>query len=302
MNKLIKGLIVSVLAASIFYIGFGGYISTKVNQEVTDLRMKQLQSQIDYLNEQQIRDNTDINIKLLQFQSNNNEKFINMFENLTILAKGSIKNFINIYKKLREPDINLLLKSSVIVQTPLGSGSGTVIKKDNGFIYILTCYHVIEEGINPPELFQTVITVSYLLKNKNDEEIAYIIHGAEIIKYDKENDIALLRIFAEDENLNIVSIAKEEPKIGDIIYSVGNPLSTNRILSKGILSGKEENFYISDNTTTFGNSGGGLFNNKGELIGIPSNVMIYIFDIPESSLGLSRNLQTIKDFLKGVDY
>lgn len=129
MNKLIKGLIVSVLAASIFYIGFGGYISTKVNQEVTDLRMKQLQSQIDYLNEQQIRDNTDINIKLLQFQSNNNEKFINMFENLTILAKGSIKNFINIYKKLREPDINLLLKSSVIVQTPLGSGSGTVIKK-----------------------------------------------------------------------------------------------------------------------------------------------------------------------------
>ena len=338
MNKLIKRLIIGALTVSLIFIGFIGYVSIKVNQEVTDLGIRIIQNQIGYLNEQQIRDNIDNSVKFLQFknkQIKTNEKNLRTFDTFRFLQENNIRIFDLIFEELKEPDIDLLLKSSVIVQTPTRNGSGTVIKKYNGFTYILTCYHVIEEkppvvieekdeereeeqkeeekkeyknpfiikeAIDPPEESQTNITVSYLLRNERSEEIGNVIYIAEIVGYDEEKDLALLKIFGEDENLNVVSIAKEEPKIGDTVYSIGNPLSTNRTLSKGILSTKEEDFYISDNTITFGNSGGGLFNNKGELIGVPSNVMAYFFGNPESSLGLSRDLSTIIDFLKGVDY
>jgi len=284
MNKLIKGLVISVLTASLIYVGFAGYVSIKVNQEITDLQITYLQNKLDYLSEEQI--NNDINdavkflefknnirLEFLQFQYNNNERFINILEilkNYKNLFEYSYQNFETIFKKLEEPNIELLLNSSVIVQTPTSNGSGTVIKKDNGFIYILTCYHVIEEkfsvieeeteeeekekgyknpfmikeAIEPPEETQTNIVVSYLIKNKNNEEIGDVEYKAELIKYDEEKDLALLRIFIEDENLNVIPIATEEPKIGDTVYSIGNPLSTNRTLSKGILSGKEEHFYI----------------------------------------------------------
>jgi S1-C subfamily serine protease len=84
-----------------------------------------------------------------------------------------------------------------------------------------------------------------------------------------------------------------------------------RTVSKGILANKIVGFYLTDSTTTFGNSGGGLYNKKGELIGIPSNVLGYaggldkegkVTFVPESSLGLSRDLPTIKAFLEGVEY
>ena len=318
MNKLIKGLVISILSIILLYGGFIGYVHIKVNQEITDLQIIYLQNRLNYLAEEQVINDNINNVEFKQLKKNTNETFRTIFDIFQISIDYNYNNFEIIYEKLRKPDIDLLLESSVLIQTPTSSGSGTVIKKDNGFTYILTCYHVIEEkpiiikeeteltiikeAIDPPEETQTNITVSYLLRNENYEEIGNVRYIAEIVSYDEEKDLALLRIFTKDENLNIVSIAKEEPKIGDTVYSIGNPLSINRTLSKGILSTKEKDFYISDNTITFGNSGGGLFNNKGELIGVPSNVMVYIFQIPESSLGLSRDLNTIKDFLEGVDY
>ena len=221
---------------------------------------------------------------------------------------------INEVKKkiIVEVDKNLILNGSVFIQNMTGSGSGTIIKKTEDSMYILTCYHVIESNWQlQKQGFKMAPTVGYSKSDKFDKVSGLVIYGAEIIKVDEEKDLALLKISINDKDLNEIKIAEINPEKGDVIYSIGHPLGLMRALSKGILTAKIEGFYVSDNTITFGNSGGGLFNIKGELIGVPSQVMGYgvgkdengeQYFVPESGLGQSINLIIVKEFLKEVEY
>jgi S1-C subfamily serine protease len=217
--------------------------------------------------------------------------------------------------KIEQPDLIKLLNSDVSVSTFFGEGAGTIIKKTENRMYILTCYHVIAEidKINKAGM-KVGVTIAYSKKDERNSIAGTIAYGAQIVKTDEEHDLALLKIFVVDNNLMVVNLAAQEPQKGDTVYSIGSPLGIWRTISKGIISNKQDGYYISDNTTTYGNSGGGLYNSKGELIGVPSNVMGYSVAkkkpepipepkfVPESSLGLSIDLPTIKDFLEGTDY
>jgi len=246
----------------------------------------------------------DNELELLRkiYEQQNNAEFtdnqlLEKLENLSFILKEIEKS---------EVSISTLLNSNVFVRGIFGGGAGTIIKKTENEMYILTCYHVVEEiidlqskGINIP------ITIGYSEIDRKNIIAGLIIYTAEIIKTNKEKDLALLKTSLVDNKLIAVDIAKEEPQKGDIVYSVGSPLGLLRTISKGILSNKQNGFYFSDNTITFGNSGGGLYNEKGELIGVPAQVFAYgneEVSIPESSLGKSIDLQTIKGFLEGVDY
>jgi S1-C subfamily serine protease len=207
---------------------------------------------------------------------------------------------------VEQPTINLrhILRGSVIVFGLRGLGSGTVINVNQGETYILTCAHVIadvvEANLTEKSKVAYIPFVGYIQDDEKGYQIVDVRYGADIVKYDAVNDMALLKIYFIDSNFDVIGIANEAPKQGDTVYSVGNSMGVLRTLSKGILSNHKEGFYFSDNTTTFGNSGGGLYNENGELIGIPSNVMGYsFFGIPESSLGLSIDLYRIKEFLRG---
>ena len=231
------------------------------------------------------------------------------FKNDLILSTGLqdlVRNSIN------EVDYNKIIKGDVVVESLFGIGAGTVIKKTDKEMYILTCYHVVAEIIEANEAGMKInATIGYTLGETGDIENlkSFISYSAEVIKSDEENDLALLKVNYSDPNLNEIKLSENEPQKGDVVYSVGSPLGLLRTVSKGILANKIEGFYLSENVTTFGNSGGGLYNKDGELIGVPSNVMGYKGGldkdgkdtfIPESSLGLSRDLKTIKNFLEGV--
>lgn len=228
----------------------------------------------------------------------------------TMEIKGnSLVEIINLMEQqIKEPDLEYLLSGVVAVFGLESQGSGVVIKKTNNKMYILTCNHVIDDimEFNKKSFVNLGAIVGYIKFDKNYKEVGNILYGAEIIKTDKENDLALLRVDIIDEYLNDINIAEKEPEKGDVVYSVGNPFGLFRTVSKGILSNKIDRGYLSDNTETFGNSGGGLFNKKGELIGITYQVFTYgmsdIMPIAESSLGCSVRLDIIKEFLKGVEY
>ena len=264
-----------------------------------------LESEITFLNynyNQLINNETEL-LKQLQEQSNDSKAG----DKLIYYEVDKLAQEIDDLKKNQEPDLIKLLNSDVSVSTFFGEGAGTVIAKTENRMYILTCYHVVEDIVKFNEMGLPMgATVGYSKTDELNTVVGMIVYGAKIIKSNKDKDLALLEVRIVDNELEARPIAENEPQKGDTVYSIGSPLGLLRTISKGILSNKEDGFYISDNTTTFGNSGGGLFNIKGELIGVPSNVTGYsagtdkngdeIF-VPESGLGLSRDLSTVRSFL-----
>lgn len=235
----------------------------------------------------------------------------NFAEAVNTYADINDKRIDTLILKTKDVDKDLIINGSVFVQSMIGSGSGTIIKKTEDSMYILTCYHVIAPNYEAQKKgFKIGVTIGYSKEDKTDKTDGLTVYGAEIIKADKENDLALLKTSITDKDLNEIKIAEISPEKGDIVYSVGHPLGLMRAISKGILTAKVEGYLISDTTMTYGNSGGGLFNIRGELIGVPSQVVGYdggldengeVSFIPESGLGMSINLLRIKDFLIGTE-
>ncbi len=150
-----------------------------------------------------------------------------------------------------------------------GSGSGTVIS-DQG--HVLTNYHVIEGASR--------VTVT-----ANDKE-----YEAQVIAYDVDLDIAVIK--AEGLNLPYVSLGDSDSlRIGDWAICIGNPLSDEFVgtTTAGIVSGLNRQISTGASTDKYGrktttsntmiqvdasinsgNSGGGMFNVLGELVGIPT--------------------------------
>ena len=143
-----------------------------------------------------------------------------------------------------------------------GLGSGVIIDAKKG--YIVTNHHVIDEADE----------IKITLKDGR-EFMAKKIGG------DKESDLALLQIEAED--LVEMKIADSDKlRVGDFTVAVGNPFGLAQTVTSGIISalGRAElniegfeDFIQTDAAINSGNSGGALMNLKGELIGI--NTAIY---------------------------
>ena len=142
--------------------------------------------------------------------------------------------------------------------TSAASGSGFIISNDG---YILTNFHVIESSNS--------ITVS--LYNGTE-------YDADLIGYDESNDIAILKVDAND--LTPVILGDSDTlNVGDPVVAIGNPLGELTFsLTSGAVSAKDRTVTMSNGITmeliqtdcaiNSGNSGGALFNLYGEVVGI----------------------------------
>ena len=277
----------------------GLFTGTINNNEAINNSFDYLQNQISLINKNvnQLVDNDIYLITNVQDLARKNEQ-----------SKEDVNKFLSQFKG---PDLNFIINGSVFVNDFMGMGSGTIIKTTKRCTYVLTCAHVVAKFKEFQDKgYMITGALGYNKTGRNNDITGMVLYPYEILKYDEEVDLALLRIFEVDKNLNVIKIAVNEPVKGDLIFSVGNPLGMMRTLSKGILANKVEGYYITDNTITFGNSGGGLYNGSGELIGVPARVPGYSVEqkkdnevtvlgvIPESGLGESIDLQTIKEFLR----
>ncbi len=141
-------------------------------------------------------------------------------------------------------------------------GSGVIIDGKKG--YILTNHHVIDEATD------IVIT----LKDKRT-------FTAKVIGGDKDTDIALLQVDAQDLTSLPMGDATSM-RVGDYVLAVGNPFGLGQTVTSGIVSalGRSglaiegyEDFIQTDASINPGNSGGALVNLKGELIGINTAII-----------------------------
>ena len=156
-------------------------------------------------------------------------------------------------------DAVVFIKNQATVQgtTTASSGSGFIIS-ENG--YIVTNYHVVQGA--------TILTV--ITHNGKEYE-------ANIVGYDSANDMAVLKI--EANHLPYVKLGSSDDLIvGDQVVAIGNPLGElTNTLTVGYVSavdrdvsagGAMMNMIQTDVAINSGNSGGPLFNMKGEVVGI----------------------------------
>jgi len=138
-------------------------------------------------------------------------------------------------------------------------GSGFVISGDG---YILTNAHVVDGADE----------VTVRLTDKREFK-------AKIIGADKRTDVALLKI--EASGLPVVKLGEpSQLKVGEWVVAIGSPFGFDNSVTAGIVSAKgrslpQENyvpFIQTDVAINPGNSGGPLFNMRGEVVGINSQI------------------------------
>jgi serine protease Do len=140
-----------------------------------------------------------------------------------------------------------------------GAGSGFIISPDG---VILTNAHVVRDA--------TEVTVK--LQDRRE-------YRARVLGSDPKTDVAVLKIDAK--NLPVVPIGRSnELKVGEWVLAIGSPFGLDSSVTAGVVSAKGRSlpddsnvpFIQTDVAVNPGNSGGPLFNTKGEVVGINSQI------------------------------
>ncbi len=193
-----------------------------------------------------------------------------------MLDKSSLYNYYNI----RIDDYNVLGKIKVS-----WGGSGVIVKKDRYDYYVLTAKHVVEV----PKKFKDVITIDSIYVDDIE---------ADIVATDPIVDLGMVK--TKHLLKKPVRLAKKRPKLLSKIEIFGNPLGIKNIYTKGFIAGKWQGYYIFQATALPGNSGSGVFNDKGELVSVlTAGFAISQYQRTET-LTVGINYYYIKAFLEDV--
>lgn len=169
-----------------------------------------------------------------------------------------------------------------------GSGVFIEVDKETGEALIVTCYHVIENYTSQ------VYILAY---------DSYTPIKATVVNYSANYDIAVLKVDANTElqtsSCIAATVADSSSVVeGQLAIAVGNPLAMGFSVTCGVIS-SPLNLISIDNVTSrvikvdtpinSGNSGGGLFNDKGELIGIV-NAKLMSSEVDNVAYAIPSNL------------
>jgi serine protease Do len=155
-------------------------------------------------------------------------------------------------------------------------GSGFVIDAKG---FVITNNHVIDAAED--------ITVTFPDNSK---------YKATIVGRDKKTDLALLKIDAKKPLPFVTMGDSDTARVGDWVIAIGNPFGLGGSVTQGIISARQrsinagpfDDFLQTDAPINRGNSGGPLFNTKGEVIGINSA----IFSPSGGSVGIGFAIPT----------
>lgn len=136
-------------------------------------------------------------------------------------------------------------------------GSGFILDGDKGLV--VTNNHVIDQA----------------------DEIQVILHddtklNAKVIGRDADTDLAVLKVISTKKLKSVTWGDSDLMRVGDWVLAVGNPFGLGGTVTSGIISARQRNinagryddFIQTDASINRGNSGGPMFNMRGEVIGI----------------------------------
>jgi serine protease Do len=173
---------------------------------------------------------------------------------------------------------------TINVVTPMGDGGGTGFVVDNKGT-IGTNHHVIEQA--------TEITVKLM--------DGTVIKDVEILTVNEPQDLALLRVNVAKLPPAVMLGDSDKVMVGERAVSIGNPLGLEHTLTDGVLSARRviqgRKMIQMSTPVSPGNSGGPLFNSRGEVIGV--STAIYAGGSPfAQNLNLAMPINELKTMIK----
>ncbi|MBI4031873.1 MAG: trypsin-like peptidase domain-containing protein [Proteobacteria bacterium] len=181
-----------------------------------------------------------------------------------------------------------IVKSTVLIQTSSGHGSGFFITKQG---HIITNAHVVGHAAQ----------VRVVTSGKEEKLVAGVLWR------DARRDVALLKLQHMPDDLKIVTLPVRTnlPAVGDEVYAIGSPrlAQLQDTVTKGIVSAlrftqREKQSYIQADVDIYGgNSGGPIIDANGNIIGITT----LGFFISEDALGGLNWFIPIGDALEKLD-
>jgi serine protease Do len=163
-------------------------------------------------------------------------------------------------------------------------GSGFIIDREG---YIITNNHVIEGADE----------IKVKLSDKEEFD-------ATIVGRDKKTDIALIKI-TPPPGLPVVTLGDSDAlKVGEWVMAIGNPFGLDQTVTVGIVSAKwrklgmgpYEDFIQTDAAINQGNSGGPLFNTRGEVVGV--NTAIFSTSGGNIGIGFATPINLAKSVVR----
>ena len=205
----------------------------------------------------------------------------------SIQAKAVPSSFADLAEKLMPSVVNISTTQTVRTTTnqfpfqfPPGSPFGEMFKDfdrpterkasslGSGFI-------IKEEGI--------VITNNHVIANAEDIliRVGDKEYNAEVIGADPYMDLAVLKMKTKDKFKPVSFGDSNKARVGDWVVAIGNPFGLGGTVTSGIISARNrqigltryEDFIQTDASINQGNSGGPLFNLKGEVIGVNTAII-----------------------------
>ena len=159
------------------------------------------------------------------------------------------------------------------IRVEVATGSGILVHPEG---FVVTAAHVVEgaQGI--------------MVAFKDGTQTA-----ADVISLSRTEDLALLKVYEVPRGVKPVVLGDSDAvKVGQRVFSIGAPLGLEHTLTSGVVSGVRHdpkprgltpgNVIQTDAALNQGNSGGPLFNENGEVVGIAS----YIASLTGGNVGL----------------
>jgi S1-C subfamily serine protease len=273
-KDLVECLILGVILGTLVCLGIGQYQTNKI----TSTKFAEMNSQL------------RISERITDYTING------ITEDVETLNKDHIKPSYEYLKSVivyMHGKIAYYNEEEEIVEDNGYVGTGTIIKITDNYTYILTNRHMAKQ--QAAQVFVENI-------DKND------LVRAEILNNSKEVDLALVRVKGKLVGKSAIKGIDKCPQIGDKLFVVGHRMARPYVYSEGLYAGTikwDNDKYESGHLQMplfGGNSGSGVFNKEGKLVGLIWASSLYAVGgfIPAPDLGYIAMVQIedINNFLQ----
>jgi len=212
---------------------------------------------------------------------------VNIYTEQSVKNHGGNQHFDEFKELFRYFDMPFNFDDVYSNPQAVSLGSGFIIDKQG---YIVTNHHVVDKADK------------IKVKLSDGAELE-----AKLVGSDVKTDLALLKVNA-DKDLPFAILGDDDKnRVGDWVIAIGNPFGFNHTVTKGIISSKARdiedasivnNYIQTDASINRGNSGGPMFNLKGEVIGVTSS--IYSPSGSSAGIGFAIPSQTVKKVMEQI--